>query len=287
MNNQLLAGKNVAVQGITGSQGSFHTAVMLSAGTNIVGGTSPNKAGQTVHGVPVFAKLSDIPEQIDATVIFVPAAYAKAAILEAISLKVPLVVVITEDIPVHDMLYIKRRLSNGNTRLIGPNSPGIILPGVHKLGIIPENMSLPGSVGIVSRSGTLTYEAMAGLTNKGIGQKYVIGIGGDPVKGTGFIDTLGLFENDPEVDIIVMIGEIGGTEEVEAAEFIKNSVTKPVVTYVAGHHAPVGVQLGHAGAILGNHQESAQAKTESLKKAGAITTDSIVSLVNEVARLKI
>ena len=286
MNNQLLTGKNIVVQGITGSQGSFHTEAMLTAGTNIIAGTSPNRSVESVHGVPVYFKLADIPDTIDASVIFVPAAHAKGAILEAIQAQIPLIVVITEGIPVHDILYIKQRLKQGSSRLIGPNSPGIIIPGFHKLGITPANMSLPGSVGVVSRSGTLTYEAMAGLSVRGIGQRYVIGIGGDPLKGTGFIDCLELFENDPEVTEIVLIGEIGGGEETKAAEYIKQNVTKPVVAYIAGHHAPVGVQLGHAGAILGSQDESAAFKTASLKNAGVITANSIVSVVDEIANLR-
>lgn len=285
MNYQLLAGKNVIVQGITGSQGSFHTEAMLSSGTNIIAGVTPGKAGQSVLGIPVFDRVSDINEKIDASVVFVPAKFAKSAIIEAIEAEIPLIVVITEGIPVHDMLYIKQRLKQSKSQLIGPNSPGVIVPGVHKLGIIPTNMSLQGSVGIVSRSGTLTYEAMAGLSSRGVGQKYVIGIGGDPLKGTGFIDCLKLFENNPEVSIIVMIGEIGGVEELDVAKYIEANITKPVVSYIAGHHAPAGVQLGHAGAILGSHDESAAAKTSALGKAGTITTDSILTLINKVSEL--
>lgn len=284
---QLLTGKNIIVQGMTGSQGSFHTKAMLSAGTNIIAGVTPGKSGQSIYDIPVYDKISDIPGPIDTSVIFVPAKFAKPAILEAIDAEVPLVIVITENIPIHDMLHIKQHLANSQTRLIGPNSPGIILPGVHKLGIIPADMSLPGPVGIVSRSGTLTYEAMAGLSSQGIGQKYVIGIGGDPLKGSGFIDCLELFENDPEVTRIVMIGEIGGTEEIEAAEYIKSKVTKPVFCYVAGHHAPTGVQLGHAGAILGSKNESAIIKTSVLSESGAITANSVSDLINEVVKLSI
>ena len=276
----LAATKHVIVQGITGSQGSFLTAAMVEAGTNVVGGTSPNKAGSLVHGVPVYASVADIQKNspVDASVIFVPAKFAKAAILESINAEIPLIVCITEGIPVHDMLYIQQQLAGKSSRLIGPNSPGVLIPGVFRLGIIPDHMSLPGSVAIVSRSGTLTYEAMAGLSARGVGQKYVIGIGGDPVKGTGFIDCLELFENDPEVSEIIMIGEIGGTEEVEAAEYIHSSVAKPVYGYIAGHHAPPGVQLGHAGAILGSAEESASAKTEALKQAGVSVASSITEL---------
>lgn len=279
MNREVLLGKNVVVQGITGSQGSFHTAAMLEAGTTIIGGTSPNKAGESVHGVPVYRRLSDIPGTIDASVIFVPAPHAKGAILEAIDAEVPLIVVVTEGIPVHDMLHIHRRLATSSSRMVGPNSPGLLIPGVHKLGIIPATMAREGSVAIVSRSGTLTYEAMATLSARNIGQRYVIGIGGDPVKGTGFIDALQLFENDPEVSHIVLIGEIGGEEEVVAAQYIQEHVSKPVFGYIAGHHAPPGVQLGHAGAILGSDAESAQQKTNALEKAGATVANSVTELI--------
>ena len=284
MDSKLLAGKNVIVQGITGSQGSFHTRAMVAAGTNIVAGTSPNKAGQEFEGIPVYATIADIQKDIhvDATVIFVPAAFAKNAVMEAISADIPLIICITEGVPIHDMLYIKQQIGKSSSRMIGPNSPGILLPGGNKLGIIPASMGLPGTVGIVSRSGTLTYEAMAGLTKRGIGQKYVIGIGGDPIRGTGFIDCLELFNNDPEVDQIVMIGEIGGTDEQQAARYVKENVTKPVYGYIAGHAAPAGVQLGHAGAILGSADESAGAKTTLMQDCGITTATSIVDLVSLV-----
>ena len=284
MDNKLLAGKNVIVQGITGSQGSFHTRAMVAAGTNIVAGTSPNKAGQEFEGIPVYGTIADIQKDIhvDATVIFVPAAFAKNAVMEAISADIPLIVCITEGVPIHDMLYIKQQIGKSSSRMIGPNSPGILLPGGNKLGIIPASMGLPGTVGIVSRSGTLTYEAMAGLTERGIGQKYVIGIGGDPIRGTGFIDCLELFNNDPEVDQIVMIGEIGGTDEQQAARYVKENVTKPVYGYIAGHAAPAGVQLGHAGAILGSADESAGAKTTLMQDCGITTATSIVELISLV-----
>ena len=284
MDNKLLTGKNVIVQGITGSQGSFHTRAMVASGTNIVAGTSPNKAGQEFEGIPVYGTIADIQKDIhvDATVIFVPAAFAKNAVMEAVSANIPLIVCITEGVPIHDMLYIKQQIGKSSSRMIGPNSPGILLPGGNKLGIIPASMGLPGTVGIVSRSGTLTYEAMAGLTERGIGQKYVIGIGGDPIRGTGFIDCLELFNNDPEVDQIVMIGEIGGTDEQQAAKYVKENVTKPVYGYIAGHAAPAGVQLGHAGAILGSADESAGAKTTLMQDCGIITATSIVELISLV-----
>ncbi len=284
MDNKLLTGKNVIVQGITGLQGSFHTRAMVAAGINIVAGTSPNKAGQEFEGIPVYGTIADIQKDIhvDATVIFVPAAFARNAVMEAISADIPLIVCITEGVPIHDMLYIKQQIGKSSSRMIGPNSPGILLPGGNKLGIIPASMGLPGTVGIVSRSGTLTYEAMAGLTERGIGQKYVIGIGGDPIRGTGFIDCLELFASDPEVDQIVMIGEIGGTDEQQAARYVKENVTKPVYGYIAGHAAPAGVQLGHAGAILGSADESAGAKTALMQDCGIITATSIVELISLV-----
>jgi succinyl-CoA synthetase alpha subunit len=284
MDKNLFTAKNVIIQGITGGQGSFHAKAMKRAGTNVVAGTSPNKAGEVIDDIPVYATIDDILKDhaVDISVIFVPAPFAKAAMLEAITAKIPLIICITEGVPIHDMLHIKQRLVGELSVLIGPNCPGALLPGVNKLGIIPSTMGLPGSVGIVSRSGTLTYEAMAGLTDRGIGQKYVIGIGGDPVRGTGFIECLDLFESDTDVTSIVMIGEIGGTDEIAAAEHMKKQITKPVYGYIAGHHAPAGVQLGHAGAILGSDDESAKAKTTALKKAGVITGNSIVELVNIV-----
>jgi succinyl-CoA synthetase alpha subunit len=284
MDNQLFTAKNVIVQGITGSQGSFHARAMKAAGTNVVAGTSPNKAGETVDDIPVYGSIKAIlaDHKVDISVLFVPAAFAKAAIIEAVNAAIPLIICITEGVPIHDMLYIKQHIVGKSSVLIGPNCPGVLLPGVNKLGIIPNNMGLPGTVGIVSRSGTLTYEAMAGLTQRGIGQKYVIGIGGDPIRGTGFIECLDLFEQDPEVTSIVMIGEIGGTDEVAAAAHIKQHITKPVYGYIAGHHAPAGVQLGHAGAILGSDSESASAKTAALKAAGVTVSESIVELTQSV-----
>lgn len=284
--NNIFEGKNVIVQGITGAHGSFQTKAMLAAGTNIIAGTTPGKAGQQVEGVPVYNSIKDIQQdhQVDITVIFVPAPYAKAAMLEAIEAQVPFIVCITEGIPVHDMLAVNEKLSlSASSTLLGPNSPGALLPAVNKLGIIPAAMSLPGTVAIVSRSGTLTYETMAGLTEKGIGQKYVIGIGGDMVHGMGYKACLQLFEADSDVDKIVLIGEIGGQEEIEAALYIKENVTKPVFSYIAGHYAPEGVQLGHAGAILGSKHESAASKTRVLKVSGAKTANSITELITLVA----
>lgn len=284
MSPDLFTAKNIIVQGITGTHGRFQTKAMLDAGTNVVAGTTPGKAGQTVESVPVYDSIADIQNDhdVDTTVIFVPAPFAKGAIIEAITASVPLIICITEGIPIHDMIYIRERLKKSKSMLIGPNCPGAMIPGVNKLGIIPASMSLPGHVGIVSRSGTLTYEAMAGLSTKGIGQRYVIGIGGDPVRGTGFVECLELFEHDPEVSHIVLIGEIGGTDEQLAANYIKESVTKPVFAYVAGQHAPAGIQLGHAGAILGSREESASAKTAALENAGAHVATSITALIDLV-----
>jgi len=282
----LFNAKNIIVQGITGAHGSFQTKAMLQAGTNVVAGTTPGKAGQSVESVPVYDSIKDIQADmnVDISVIFVPARFAKGAILEAIAAEVPLIVCITEGIPIHDMLDVNKSLKGSKSTLLGPNSPGALLPGVNKLGIIPASMSLAGSVAIVSRSGTLTYEAMAGLTSKGVGQKYVIGIGGDMIHGIGYKECLELFQNDPDVSKIIMIGEIGGKEEIEAADYIKSSITKPIFTYIAGHHAPEGVQLGHAGAILGSDQESARNKTKILAGAGAVTTKSITSLIEAVSK---
>lgn len=276
--------KNVIVQGITGTHGAFHASAMKLAGTNVVAGTSPNKAGQAVDGIPVYRTIADIQvdHTVDASVIFVPAPFAKDAMIEAITAKVPLIICITEGVPVHDMLIVKKLADAAGISIIGPNCPGILMPGSNKLGIIPAQMGTPGHIGIVSRSGTLTYEAAASLTQRGIGQKYIVGIGGDRVKGTDFIDCLTLFENDPEVHSIVLIGEIGGTSEQKAAAYIKQHVTKPVYAYIAGHSAPIGVQLGHAGAILGSGDESAATKTRALEDAGAITATSIVELTQIV-----
>lgn len=258
---------------------------MIAYGTKIVAGTSPTKAGTDVDGVPVYATIADIQQhmQVDASVLFVPAPHAKCAILEAIEAKVPLIVCITEHIPVHDMIEVRRRLKGSASTLIGPNCPGALLPGSQLLGIIPASLATPGDTAIVSRSGTLTYEAMDLLTRAGHGQKYVIGIGGDMVRGTGFVECLELFQNDPEVKRIVMIGEIGGTDEILAASYLRDHVTKPVYAYVAGHSAPAGVQMGHAGAILGsNTLESARAKTDYLTQMGATTADSLTELIKKV-----
>ena len=286
MNPNIFTGKNVIVQGITGSQGKFHTLNMVAYGTNIVAGTSPNKAGTDVEGIPVYGSIKDIQQDfaVDISVIFVPAAFAKAAMFEAIDAGVPLIVCITEHIPVHDMLAVRQKLNGSKSVIIGPNCPGVLLPGGNLLGIIPARLSVPGDTAVISRSGTLTYEAMDLLTRASYGQKYIIGIGGDMVRGTGFIEALELFQNDPEVKRIVMIGEIGGVDEITAGDYIREHVTKPVYAYIAGHTAPVGVQMGHAGAILGtNELESASAKTNHLAKCGTTVADSITELIAKIS----
>lgn len=284
IDSSLLSRPNVIVQGITGTHGKFHTKNMLVYGTRVVAGTSPNKAGTTVYDVPVYSSIKAIQadHQVDTSIIFVPAAYAKAAICEAIDADVKLIVIITEGIPVHDMLQI-HQYNNNRSVLVGPNCPGVLVPDTHSLGIIPAKLSDEGDTAVVSRSGTLTYEAMDGLTRRGFGQRYIVGIGGDRVQGTGFVDLLASFERDPSIKRIVMIGEIGGTAEIEAADFIADHVTKPVYAYVAGHTAPTGVQLGHAGAILGtNELESAGAKTKYLAARGVMTATSIVDLLDSI-----
>ena len=285
MTPQLFTGKNVIIQGITGKNGRFHARNMLNYKTSIVAGTSPNQAISEVHGVPVFRTIDDIKKifAIDISVIFVPAPHAKAAILEAIQAQIPLIICITEGVPVHDMLEIKQKLHRSRSVLIGPNCPGVLLPGRQLLGIIPASLAVPGDTAIVSRSGTLTYEAMSLLTQSGFGQRYIIGIGGDMISGSSFVDCLQLFQNNPSVKRIVMIGEIGGISEITAADYIKQSINKPVYAYISGHSAPAGIQMGHAGAILGtNALESATAKTAYLQQAGAITANSISELVQKI-----
>lgn len=284
MNRELLTGRNVIVQGITGTHGSFHASAMQAAGTNIVAGTSPGKAGQVVDGIPVYDSIKVIKENfsVDTSVIFVPAPFAKSALLEAIQEDIALIVCITEGIPIHDMIEVFQKAKEKNITILGPNCPGVLLPGITKLGIIPAQLGNAGSAGIVSRSGTITYEVAAGVSAKGIGQRYVIGIGGDRIHGVGFIDCLELFQNDPEVKQIVLIGEVGGTEELAAAKYIQENSMKPVFAYIAGHSAPEGTQLGHAGAILGEQSESASYKSRALKEAGAQVFDSITELVRAI-----
>ncbi|WP_290810309.1 succinate--CoA ligase subunit alpha [Halovivax sp.] len=261
----------VVVQGITGGEGKFHAGQMIEYGTNVVAGAVPGKGGQEVHGVPVYDTVDEAvrTENADASVIFVPPAFAGDAIFEALDTDLDLAVAITEGIPTQDMARVNKRLSETDTRLIGPNCPGIITPGEAKLGILPGNIFAPGNVGFVSRSGTLTYQVVDNLTSRGIGQTTAIGIGGDPIIGTGFVDALELFEADPSTEAIVMCGEIGGEDEEEAAAYIDEHVDTPVVGFIAGRTAPPGKRMGHAGAIVsGSGTGTAQSKIDALADAG-------------------
>ncbi|MCL7415797.1 MAG: succinate--CoA ligase subunit alpha, partial [ANME-2 cluster archaeon] len=256
-------------QGITGHVGSFETRLMLQAGTHIVAGVTPGKGGRTVEDVPVFDTMQEAVDTTgaNASIIFVPPAYAAGAVLEAIGSGVGLVVCVTEGVPVKDMVQVFGSLEGTGVRLVGPNCPGVTTPGQARVGIMPDSIFLPGSVGVVSRSGTLTYEVVDALTNHGVGQSTCVGIGGDPLIGTTFTDALEMFENDPGTSAIVLIGEIGGTAEQEAAEYIKEHVTKPVVGYVVGVSAPPGKTMGHAGAIISGGGGTAKEKIQALEGA--------------------
>ncbi len=266
----------VIVQGITGSQGLFHAQQCRDYGTQVVGGVTPGKGGSEVDGFPVFNTVEEAAAETGAntTLVFVPAAFALDSILEAAYANIELIICITEGIPTLDIVKAKDALSNSATKLVGPNCPGVITPGEAKVGIMPAYIHTPGKIGIISRSGTLTYEAVWQLSELGIGQSTCLGIGGDPVIGTTFIDALGLFQNDPDTDGIVLIGEIGGSDEEEAAEFINDHVSKPVAAFIAGATAPKGKRMGHAGAIISGSSGSAEDKFAALNEAGVTTCQS-------------
>jgi len=285
----ILVDKNtrLAVQNITGREGSFHTQQCIAYGTNVVAGVTPGKGGSSHNGVPVFNTMVEAVEKegANATAIFVPPAFAAEAILEAASADIPLAVCITEGIPTMDMVRVARYLRDSNTRLIGPNCPGIISPGKCKVGIMPGRIFKEGKVGLVSRSGTLTYEAVWQLTERGIGQSTCIGIGGDPIIGTNFLDALELFNADPETTHVVMIGEIGGTAEEEASEYIRQNMTKPVVGFVAGQTAPPGRRMGHAGAIISGGKGTAAEKLEAMRRCGLSIAASPADIGETMANL--
>ena len=276
----------VIVQGITGGEGSFHAKQMLEYGTQVVGGVTPGKGGQTFEGVPVFDTVADAVAETgaNASVIFVPPPFAGDAIMEAADAGLPLVICITEGIPVDDMVKAYHYVQARSARLIGPNCPGIISPGKCKIGIMPGFIHQPGRIGIISRSGTLTYEAVGQLTERGLGQSTAIGIGGDPVIGTRFVDALALFKDDAHTDAVVMIGEIGGTAEEEAAEYIKQHYDKPVVGFIAGRTAPPGRRMGHAGAIVAGGKGTAEDKMAAMKEAGIHVCESPAEIGETVER---
>jgi succinyl-CoA synthetase alpha subunit len=281
----ILVGKNtrLLVQGITGREGAFHTEQMKAYGTNIVAGVTPGKGGDWMHGIPVFDTVKDAINATDAnaSIIYVPARFAADAIMEAADANIELIVCITEGIPVLDMMRVQSFLKNKETRLVGPNCPGVMTPGQAKVGIMPAHIHKPGNVGLVSRSGTLTYEVVQALTDKGIGQSTAVGIGGDPIIGSTFIDVLKLFEGDPLTDQVVLIGEIGGTDEQKAARFIAEQMNKPVTVFIAGRTAPPGKRMGHAGAIIEGGEGTAEEKIKAFEAVGV----KVAQLPEEVADL--
>ena len=270
----------VIVQGFTGSQATLHSEQSIEYGTNIVGGITPGKGGQTHLNRPVFDTMEEAVNAVqpNASLIFVPAPFCKDSILEAAESGIELIVCITEGVPTLDMLDVKKRVDELGLTLIGPNCPGLITPGEAKLGIMPANIHMPGSIGIISRSGTLTYEAVKQTTDLGLGQSSCVGIGGDPIPGSSFVDILKLFEQDDQTEAIVMVGEIGGNAEEDAAEFIKDHVSKPVISYIAGQTAPVGKRMGHAGAIIAGGKGTAADKITKLKECGIHIADNLVEI---------
>ena len=277
----------VICQGFTGGQATQHCEQCIDYGTKLVGGVTPGKGGQIHLGLPVFDSVKDAVKETGATasIIFVPARFCKQSILEAANSGIKLIVCITEGVPTIDMLEVKMRCDDLGVRLIGPNCPGIITPGECKMGIMPANIHLPGRVGVISRSGTLTYEAVKQTTDFGFGQSSCVGIGGDPVPGSSFIDILSMFQDDPATEAIVMVGEIGGTAEEAAAEFIQTNVTKPVVSYIAGVTAPSGKRMGHAGAIIAGGKGTAEEKFKALESAGVYTVKSPADIGKGVAEI--
>ena len=275
------------VQGFTGSQGTLHSEQSISYGTNIVGGVTPGKGGNTHLDKPVFNTVEEAVKEVEpnASIIFVPAKFCKNSIIEAAEANIKLIVCITEGIPTLDMLEVKNTVVELGVRLIGPNCPGVITPGEAKLGIMPGDIHLPGSIGIISRSGTLTYEAVKQTTDIGFGQSSCVGIGGDPIPGSSFVDILKLFEDDEKTEAIVMVGEIGGNAEETAAEYIRDNISKPVVSYIAGQTAPAGKRMGHAGAIIAGGKGTAKDKIEKLKKCGVHIADNLVSIGEKVSEV--